>query len=184
MEEIRLCLRRKLPAQVLAALAETLEATLADPQPLPETTELSGSDTRNERHIQTTDKSESVRERGAGQSDSQTPELAEVLDSCREYQSYFPAERPDWPQLMSTAERLHSMLGIDSEVYRSARQIIGDREAAVTVLCMLETLPQIRSPGAYLRGLCKRAGQGSFNLRGLLKTARAAGLSADNRLPA
>ncbi|WP_158972207.1 replication initiation protein RepC [Chachezhania sediminis] len=180
LEHVRLCLRRKLSSDVLRALVTAVETTLPDPRPCAPTVETSASDSRNERHIQATDKSISVRIQPVDKTLPKDPDISDVLSSCREYQNFFPTRHPDWPQLVSTADRLHPMMGIDAEVYRQASSVIGERGAAVSVLCMLESMAQIRSPGAYLRALCKRAEKGSFNLAGMLTTARRARLSADN----
>lgn len=180
LEEVRLSLRRKLTSAELGHLVETLEARLTTPARHCETAETVASHSRNERHIQATDKSGSVREEPGVDPRPHMPELSEVLRNCSEYQSFFPGPCRDWPQLVSLADRLHAMLGIDAETYRSARAVMGEREAAVTVLCMLEKVSDIRRPGAYLRGLSKRAGQGRFNLPGMLKAVRGGGLSADN----
>lgn len=177
LEEVRLSLRRKLSSGVLERLVEGVETRLAVPISHVETPEPGATDSRNERHIQVTNQSGSVREEACGEIAATEPDLAEVLESCEEFRSFFPEPCRDWRQVVSVADRVHGMLGIDAEVYQSARTVMGERGAAVTVLCMLERLSSIQRPGAYLRGLVQRAGQGRFNLPGLLRSAR---LSADN----
>lgn len=176
IEHTRLCLRRQLPVVILERLADRLDDLRPRDMSDDPAEEMSGSDNRNERHIQTTEESISVIRT---QTDAE-PDLTSVAASCSEYKVYFPDTRPEWDSLVNAAERLHGMLGIDTPVYRSAQNVLGQRAAATTVLCMLETINNIRKPGAYLRTLVKRAGQGTFNISGLLHAARTAGLSADN----
>jgi replication initiation protein RepC len=176
MEHTRLCLRRQLPVVVLERLADRLEDLLPQDQSERPAEEMSGSDNQNERHIQTTEESISV----INTQTETEPDLASVANSCSEYKVYFPDTRPEWDSLINAAERLHGMLGIDTPVYRTAQNVLGQKAAAATVLCMLETINTIRKPGAYLRTLVSRAGQGTFNLPGLIHAARMARLSADN----
>ncbi len=176
IEDARLCQRRKLPVEELEALAQALDNRLTTALPA---AGMSASDSRNERHIQTTDQSESVSSVDIRDRD-ETPALSEVLDSCHEYQSFFPTRNPDWPTLVSVAERLHPMMGIDTHVFAEARQRMGAERATTVLLCMLETMDRIRKPGAYLRALCQRADRGLLNLGGMLKAASGARLSADN----
>lgn len=161
MEDIRLGLRRRLTSHALEQLLCALLARMDEP----ETAELSGSSSQNERHIQTTDKSDSVSLEPCGQD----VELKEVVATCSEYKAFFPETRPDWQGLESVAERSYGMLGITPEVYFSAKSTMGQRQAAVTVLCLMEAAHKIRKPGAYLRALIQRAESGTFNLSGLLQ---------------
>jgi replication initiation protein RepC len=172
LEDARLACRRKLSVEELEtlveALTETLNARLTRSQP---TADMSARSNENERHIQTTDKSDSVTQAGCGSSD--TPALGEVLETCKEYEALMPMDRRDWPALVSVAERLVPMMGVEPPVFREARARLGEERAAAVVLCMLETLESIRKPGAFLRAMGQRAERGTFNMDGMLRAVRA-----------
>lgn len=180
LETARLTLRRKATSDVLQSVLSDVERLLRpeDVRPAP-TEKMSASDGGNERHIQDTDKKTFV-------SESQVREglrgvsLGEVMDHCREYESYFPEVPKTWPGLIEIANRLQAMLGIDRHVYNHALERLGPERTAATVVSILERIGQIRKPGAYLRVLVDRADAGQFNLRGLVTGSSAARLSADN----
>lgn len=171
-EETRLTLRRKMTPEALQTLLDRVENRLDIPVP---SAGMSDSDSENERHIQDTGDSDSVCRGMPAPSD--LPALSDVLESCKEYRDYFPETPTDWPGLDRIVRRLHPMLGIDAQVYAEAQAQMGREQAATVVLCMLETLTRIQRPGAYLRGLSRRAMDGRLNLRGLLSAARRAGAS-------
>ncbi|MBP0484419.1 plasmid replication protein RepC [Sagittula salina] len=173
LEEARLSLRRKLSPDTLETLLNALDKRLTTRLP---SVEMSACDNRNERHIQDTEDSESVyqntRFRDRGPEAHTPPALSEVLESCHEYRGFFPGTPSDWPGLESIVRRLHPMLGIDAQVFEEARTAMGSERAVAVVLCMLETLEGIHRPGAYLRGLARRAAEGRFNMPGMLMAAR------------
>ena len=90
--------------------------------------------------------------------------LAEVVDTCKEFQSFFPTALRDWPDLIRIADQIAQMLGIEQPVMIEAKRTMGGESAAVTVLCILEKAQSIRSPGAYLRRLTQMAKNGAFSL--------------------
>ncbi len=55
------------------------------------------------------------------------------------------------------------MLGIQSTTWQDVKRDMGRDQAAVVIAAMLERLSEIRSPGAYLRDLGKRAAAGTFS---------------------
>jgi replication initiation protein RepC len=58
---------------------------------------------------------------------------------------------------------------------------MGSQTASTLVLCMLERLSEIRSPGAYLRRLSQRARAGQFSITPIIASIRQRQkLSADN----
>lgn len=187
MEQARLTLRRKIDEETLRALIDALESHLepaADKPAVPAlcAAKMSGGDSRYERHIQNTNRKESVSK--TPPVDKSAPPkpvaLAELLDTCREYKSYFPDTKPTWHGLIAAADQLHMMLGIDRSTYETARQRLGAQNAAGIILCMLERIAHIRRPGAYLAGLLRRAGEGRLNMAGLMAAAGSGQLSADN----
>lgn len=172
LEAARLILRRKARAEDLTAMLDTLEPRLAEQLPTPQPTDkMSASDSRNERHIQSTNKITLVGKSGDGAIAKQ-PDLSEVLENCNEYKSYFPATPPNWQGLITVSNRLHAMIGIAPSVYQLALRALGPERAATAVLCMLERIGQIRNPCGYLRALVTRSRTGDLNLDAMVRACR------------
>lgn len=178
LEESRRILRRKTDPETLRALLTVLDNHLDDARKLAEPSpEMSGPGSENERHIQTTNESESV-----CTSDETAPvvPLSQIADRCREYRAFFPERLRSWQDAMKVAGDLYPMMGVDRSAYDEAQARIGRQGTAIVILCMLERMGDIRKPGAYLRGLCKRADDGRLNLKGMVAALGRRGLSADN----
>lgn len=152
---------------------------------------MSASGSRNERHIQYSIKKDSDSE--AAQAEAPCPkaqhsdandgaaekanDLTTVLRACPEVQSYYPGGLRSWQDADRIAEKLSPMMGIEMPVLSDARAAMGRKDAATAVMCILEKLGTIRSPGAYLRRLAQKARAGQFStapmLNALLQTAGA-----------
>lgn len=168
LEAARLTLRRKASEADLMDLLDDLEPRLDSPVPeAPGPVEMSGRDSENERHIQSTNKKILVSKTPVSR-DAEPPALIEVLAQCSEYKSYFPDGVRDWHGLVAMTDQLHRMLGIAPSIYQKALEVLGTKRTATVVLCMLEKLSEIRNPGGYLRALIKRAIQGELNLHGMV----------------
>lgn len=146
-------LRRKPQHAVLAELKSLLAA------------ELSSTDDQNERHIQTESiiNSDSDMPEEERPLPDQTPSLRAVVDTCKEYKAFFPEPVRDWHDLVGIADRLTTMIGIDAPVFKDAMRCMGARNAALSVLCILENFANIQNPGGYLRRLSQIAGKGGFS---------------------
>ncbi|APG49117.1 plasmid replication protein RepC [Phaeobacter porticola] len=200
LERARLTLRRRADEADLIALIDALTdivATLPAPQTqntqletCAASAEMSGSDNHNERHIQYLNKSISDSEgspqpatKEAEDTSTQSIEepLQDVLSSCHEYKQFFPDGIRSWHDLTRTACQLVPMMGIEQPVFHEAERIMGTQKASTLVLCMLERLGEIRSPGAYLRRLSQQARVGQFSIRTIIASIRQRQkLSADN----
>lgn len=187
LEEARRVLRRKPDGEALAALVERLQAQTSEPEPVPVSRAMSSSDARNERHIQDSIKPDIDSEAGGqGSAPDETgdewqetaqgresnkariPTLRQIGSVCREFQAYFPQQLRSWGDLNRVADRLAPMLGIDPPVLSQARQAMGAVDASISVLCILERMGDIRSPGAYLRRLSQKAAIGAFSVAPML----------------
>lgn len=188
VESVRKLLRRKPCENDLSQAAEALRREIAalpesleQPSPALLATGLSGTGSQNERHIQDSNKSDSDSEGGLAadkknedfvtQPDqiSTENELSQVLSACQEFQSFYPGRLRSWQDADHIAEKLSPMMGIDLPVLSDARAAMGRKDAATVVLCMLEKMGSIRSPGAYLRRLAQKARVGQFSTRPMLK---------------
>lgn len=171
-EAARKVLRRTPDGDEITALCVAIRSALA-PVDTPResdqvTAQMSGSDARNERHIQTSSK---IYPEGPdiGPSDlhkkNQTDQgdgLQEILETCSEYKCYFPDGLRDWRDVLETAYRLTPMIGIDISVFQDAVRVMGQKLASLSVFGILEKLDRITNPGGYLRRLTQAAGQGGY----------------------
>ncbi|GGG83348.1 replication protein C [Salipiger pallidus] len=89
--------------------------------------------------------------------------LALILDACPEIQSFSQSPIRSWRDLVGFAETLYPMTGISREGWQDAVRSMGQTQAAAVLAAMMERLSEIRSPGAYLRKLAKKATEGQFS---------------------
>ncbi|WP_347510570.1 plasmid replication protein RepC [Phaeobacter sp. CAU 1743] len=200
IELARLTLRRRASEEDLGSLVAQLQQIAAQIPPAPAVDSplsslapaenLSGTDMQSERHIQESNRNESDSETRAYADRGHQPkatgkgkdtELQDVLAACKEYRHYCPAPMRSWEDLQNNALRLVPMMGIETPVFAEAQHSMGGRTAAMVILCMLERMSEIRSPGAYLRRLAQKAKAGQFSVAPLVNALRnRTGLSADN----
>ncbi|ANT63475.1 hypothetical protein AYJ57_23655 (plasmid) [Salipiger sp. CCB-MM3] len=189
LEEARLLLRRKCSEAVLNEMIERLDAALpvmpkVDVLPeveintAPAAAQMSASNSQNERHIQESDRSFS--DSDSAQPTNDTPAesldaaekdrltLPQITDTCREYQAFFPEKPRNWHELISMAQRLAPMMGIEAPVLHDAQRTMGPERAAAVLLCLLDRHSEIRKPGAYLRRLTQIARNGGFSVSSML----------------
>ena len=184
LEDIRKLLRRKPDASALQQAIADLEAACAvhlpvenPPECILASAKVSASDSQNERHIQDSNKfasdsedpdqsaTSTHRESRAGKEigQSKPDALSKILQACPEVQTFYPDGIRSWQDADRAVEHLSPMMGIDLPVLQDARAAMGRKDAATAVLCMLERMAHIRSPGAYLRRLAQKARTGQFS---------------------
>lgn len=184
-------LRRKLTlselAQIEALLVDNLSRIKAEVEP--KTPELSGSDSENERHYQSSNKnlyeSEQHESPHVDKSQKQSQSagtvtnvsahakkevtepnllpLSVILSACSELSPYHDGPITNWTQLVETAMRLRSMMGISAIVWQDAVGSMGAQAASVAVACILQRFDAIRNPSGYLRALSDKAKAGKFS---------------------
>lgn len=163
---VRRQLRRKLGSEALVALRDQLRelvekaADMARPvvdnpveapaETVATTDETSACDSRNERHIQEPDK-EHIDKRG------QVPELHRILAACPDVLPYAPEGVRNWDQFIALMARLAPMTGIDLPTWSVACRAMGPAGAAAATAGIVQRIGAIRSPGAYLRSLARKA---------------------------
>jgi replication initiation protein RepC len=77
-----------------------------------------------------------------------------------------PAENGDirdWRDFLDAAELARPLLAISPSAWRDARDVLGERQAAITLAAIHQRAGQINNPGGYLRHLTERARQGKFS---------------------
>ncbi len=186
LDQTHRVLRRKMAFETLQALRDLLADLLKTlRKALLETPEMSGTDSRNERHhteseIESSD-FEQCEEGTTDAADAPNHTgpnvpLGMVLRACPDLLPY--ADRPpqSWRELVITAETVRPMMGISSDGWRHALRVMGPETASVCVAAILQKVSAIRSPGAYLRRLTQKAADGAFSptpmILSLLRAAR------------
>ena len=163
----RRMLRRKLDeAQLtavkadLATLLDQIHASLAvenprdtSPETETESAELSGNAVRFERHYQRSEKEPA---------DKKAPPLALVMEACPDVHPYLDRLR-DWNDFIEAMCRVAPMTGIDPATWAEACRTMGPENAAATVAAIVQRIGSIVRPGAYLRSLSKKAGEGDYS---------------------
>ncbi len=186
-DEARRLLRRKLDEHALLALIDRLRAALGEAdrpvdnadEAICTSEETSGPNARNERHKQDSGEKDSESESHSTRTPTVSKRikdgicneeigLGQVLRTCTSFRSFFPDRVRGWRDLHDIALRIAPMMGIDHNVAIEAQERMGQPAATVAVLCILERMAEIRSPGAYLRRLTQLAEQGKFSVARML----------------
>ncbi|SDF01968.1 replication initiation protein RepC [Bradyrhizobium brasilense] len=94
--------------------------------------------------------------------------LGMVLRACPDIVDYAKGGISNWRELLATAAVVRSMLGISPSAWEEAQTIMGERQAAVVVACILQRAAAIQSAGGYLRSLTSKAEAGEFSLGPIL----------------
>jgi DNA-binding transcriptional ArsR family regulator len=87
-----------------------------------------------------------------------------VLDACADLRDL--AQNRDirnWRDFVEAAELARPLLAISPSAWKDAREVLGDRQAAITLAAIHQRAGQIANPGGYLRNLTGRARQGKFS---------------------
>lgn len=203
--QARLLVAHKLSRRVLAyddlkALRAALGDILVDIQRIltNETADMSGNDVHNERHYQNSkpdsyesELSQRIGESGQGGDESSDPPQSEssaekghhlplslVVKATPDVLPYASGEIRSWHELIKTAGYVRGMMGISPDAWTQAQRAMGPEVAAITVVCILQRVSEINSPGGYLRSLSRKAEAGAFSpgpmVMALLNTDRQA----------
>lgn len=151
--EARKALRRQNNNEELASYIDNLSPCAAD--------EPSATNSQNERHLQGTEKKESV--------NNTMPQLADIQRACPTACSFYPDGLSHWNNAIHTSRQIAPMMGIEQSVVADAEKRLGAKHSAVTILTMLEKLPTLHNPGGYLRRLAKLGSEGRFTATSLVK---------------
>ncbi|MEK4035920.1 replication initiation protein RepC [Methylocystis sp. IM2] len=69
-----------------------------------------------------------------------------------------------WRDLAATAVTVRSALGVSSDAWSQAIEVLGEHDAAVVMAAILQRGDEIKSAGGYLRALTAKARVGAFSL--------------------
>ena len=169
-------LRRKLSLEQLQRMHREMQDLLDDLSPRKpcETAVSSASDSQNERHHQSSDQDESESEPAERlrQHHGVKPVLTleRVLQATPDLCAYSREPVRSWHDLRAVTAFVAPMLGIAATGWSEAKARLGDDAASVAVACILQQSSRIRSPGAYLRVLARKAGTAALNIEAMVES--------------
>jgi len=85
-----------------------------------------------------------------------------VVDACPDIHPYLDRLR-GWADFVEAMCKVAPMTGIDPKTWADACRVMGPETAATTVAIIVQRIGTIAKPGAYLRSLTKKAGEGDFS---------------------
>lgn len=119
--------------------------------------------------VETSAVQKSHQHRGETSSLNRSVPLPLVLRACPQIRDYGPSGRIDnWRDLLTAATVVKNMLAISPDAYDEACATLGPETTATVLACLLERAEHIRSVGAYLRDLTRRAKTQSFAVSAML----------------
>ncbi|MGV0912565.1 plasmid replication protein RepC, partial [Martelella sp. FOR1707] len=91
--------------------------------------------------------------------------LALVLDACEGWRDLAKGGAiRNWRDFLSVTEIARPMLGVSPSAWREAAEVMGDKQAAITLAAIYQRGEAVVSPGGYLRNLTERARDGQFSV--------------------
>lgn len=170
-------LRQKTNPQTLASAIDALSAELPSQevvdQPLSfETVILSDSDSKNDRHIHSSNKEYYMNK-------DQRLDLEDCLEKAPTAVEYMPSKVKTWHELNSFAKIIGPALSIKNDHIQQAEQLIGSSNVSLIILGLLEAGSRIARPACYFSSLVKKA---SNNELSIVKMYRS--LTRKHRFPA
>lgn len=163
-------LRRKLSSDDLKALHND-HRTLLDHL---KTSNLNSTDSQNEQHkhnsnINIYESEEAMTVDPKCEIAAQNPQsdipLHVIMKACPLFESFNNAPINHWSHFIDAAHRLYQALGISKDTYAEAVKCLGLHQASIVIAALFQRFDQLRSPGAYLRALVKKAYAGKFSYR-------------------
>lgn len=167
--DVHKVMRRKLSfeqLEIVAKKAGEIRDTAADLLKV-ETSNLSGNDSRNERHYQSSQRESYESKEGPVEKvDSCQPTalpLGVVVEATPDLASYAQETIRDWITFVRAVAFVRGMLGISLDAYHEAINEIGQERTAIVIACLLQRIDHIKNPGGYLRKLIQKAKDGTFS---------------------
>ncbi|MGC3940657.1 plasmid replication protein RepC [Roseobacter sp. EG26] len=145
-------------------------------QSLSDTRNPDPSEVNNEPHLQTTNELKSINSsentKPALKNRCQTNNrlnLATIIQACPEFQTWahdLGGYLKHWPDLQRTIAKICPMIGISERLWQLAHQQMGQQSATAAAVLIFEKFcaGELLSPAGYLRGMMKKAGDGTLNL--------------------
>ncbi len=194
-------LPRTAPRQILESLVEELELLWIEIhealETFTKTQNPTANESRSDRHIQNSNPdSISESEYGLGEKEEAGGSVAEtdnlhslpkrelplgiVLDACANWRELAKdGEIRQWRDFLAAAEVARPMLGVSPSAWRDACEVLGERQAAITLAAIYQRAEQINNSGGYLRSLTERARDGKFSVWPMIMALLRAKLETD-----
>lgn len=175
-------LLRRLARNELEGRAERLSALFAEVAKAlaknEETKETDAKESQTERHIQNSktdpyseselpsEEAKPQRPRLDGEEERavRTYPLGMVLEACPAIFDWHQGPINDWCGFEAAVKLARAALGISSSAYEEARAAMGKTNTSICIAAILQRSDFIRSPGGYLRSLCRKAEEGGFSV--------------------
>jgi replication initiation protein RepC len=90
--------------------------------------------------------------------------LSLVIRACPDITDYSRNGITRWNELIETANLVRNALGVTSDAWDEANQVMGTPEAAIIMAAILQRAEKVSNPGGYLRSLTKKARNGHFSV--------------------
>lgn len=142
----------------------------------PATDKMSACDAQNERHIQESNTSDLLTEneidldaveverlRSLPKPPPFNFTLSSILSACPDIQDYSTTGISSWSDFARTTSVVRCALAISTDAWEEAQETLGPVGASIVVAAILQRSGTIKSPGAYLRTLTKKASQRAFS---------------------
>lgn len=158
----------------------------------PHTEKMSADDAQNERHIQESKPSyllvenevdlvavELHRQHTLPKPPPLNFTLSSILTACPDVQEYSTTTISSWSDFARTICVVRCALAISTDAWEEAQETLGPIGASVVIAAILQRSATIKSPGAYLRTLTKKALQSTFSPTPMLLSLTRAHLRAN-----
>lgn len=163
-------LRNKLSVEELSSMSAALPDTIGETaddggKHSLRATVMSASNGQNVRHHQKS-KKENTEEEAASPNDEALGEslsLPELMEACPDAASFSLRSIEDFADVVTHAQTLAPMIGIDGATLRHAERCIGTLPSAITIWAIVQFHDRIRNVGAYFRSLTSGARSHEFN---------------------
>jgi len=86
-----------------------------------------------------------------------------VVKACPDILDYAEDGIRRWSDLCHAADFVRGMMGVSPDAWQVAIRTMGHPTAAIALVCILQRIQHIRSPGGYLRSLTRKAAEGAFS---------------------
>lgn len=173
-------LRRNLSLEDCSKLLDSLDITNVEaeqPCEIQDAQEekMSGNDGQNVRHHHNSNK-EHIDNKKQNQSEAQSEDhpvpqlsISEILSTCTEAAEFSPAPVKTISDVVSHAQTLAPMLGIDARNYQDAQEKLGIEKTALTVWAIMQFHGRIQKVGAYFRSITSGRNSSDFDPEQLIR---------------
>ncbi|MBZ4691246.1 MAG: plasmid replication protein RepC-5b [Cereibacter sp.] len=152
-----------------SALPSSKTAATADPSEQPQMSASGGQNDRDHSMSETEDKeTDCSQANGATTSTTVGEVLGKLHRACNDAMQFALEPIGSWQGIHRHAKMLAPMIGIDQSLIEAARMRLGDDQAALSIIAMVQLQPRVRNMQAYFRSLITGRRSKGFNVARLL----------------